>query len=102
MRRRLARNVDYTKKILHQRQFPVASTPAPIISWTPKTSDQAELLKKRLMALEVFPSLIRYPGGPPNGYFRFVLSSQHTCGQLNALLEGLSLICGFYRNLSAE
>jgi 8-amino-7-oxononanoate synthase len=48
-------------------------------------------LKERLLRNKVFPSWIRYPGGPSEGYFRFAISSEHTKSQLanlrNAILD---------------
>jgi hypothetical protein len=34
--------------------------------------------------------LIHYPGGPEHGYFRFMISSEHTRPQLEGLVEVLS------------
>jgi 7-keto-8-aminopelargonate synthetase-like enzyme len=46
-------------------------------------------LKRDLVAAGIYPPFIKYPGGPPNGYFRFVISSEHTRSQLDNLLEVL-------------
>ncbi len=89
LRRRLARNVQLVKSVLRARGFPAADTPAPIIAITPENPREAGAIRKRLMAGKIFPSFIKYPGGPPGGYFRLVISSEHTRAQLNALLEAL-------------
>jgi hypothetical protein len=34
--------------------------------------------------------LVKYPGGPSEGYFRFVISSEHTRRQLDTLVKVLS------------
>ena len=41
--------------------------------------------KIALLRAGIFLPLIRYPGGPPDGYFRFALSSEHTPAQLDRL-----------------
>lgn len=89
LRQRLSKNVEYVKGVLRERKIAVADTPAPIISIVPETAEQAAALKARLLSHRIFPSFIRYPGGPSNGYFRFVLSSEHTRTQLDALLAVL-------------
>jgi len=58
----------------------------PIYSREPKDSEKfANALLKR----GIFPSRIRYPGGPEGGYFRFAISSEHTRAQLDALAGAL-------------
>jgi len=47
-------------------------------------------LRKRLLKHRVYPSFIRYPGGPRNGFFRFAISSEHRPDQLDALIAALS------------
>jgi 7-keto-8-aminopelargonate synthetase-like enzyme len=89
LRRRLEDNVRYVKSILRNRGFPVADTPAPIIGVTPANQRQAGLIRDRLISRKIFPSFIKYPGGPAGGYFRLVISSEHTGIQLDALLEAL-------------
>jgi len=88
-RRRLRRNVDYVKSKLRQKNIPAPATPAPIISLVPGPPAEAAAQRKRLLANKVFPSFIRYPGGPEKGHFRFVLSSEHSQTQLDALLAAL-------------
>jgi hypothetical protein len=46
-------------------------------------------MRRRLPAHGVYPSFIHYPGGPQGGYFRFVVSSEHSQRQLDDLLAGL-------------
>jgi hypothetical protein len=42
-----------------------------------------------LLARDIHPPFIRYPGGPAPGYFRFAISSEHTAAQLDALVAVL-------------
>jgi len=46
-------------------------------------------LHRALLAANIYPSFIQYPGGPAGGCFRFVISSAHTQRQLAALAEVL-------------
>jgi hypothetical protein len=46
-------------------------------------------LSRALLAAGVYPPFIKYPGGPASGYFRFVISSEHSRSQLDAVLSVL-------------
>jgi len=91
LRERLTRNVNYVKTALRSRGLTVAPTPAPIVSLFPRAAAEVAKMRRRLLAHGVFPSFIRYPGGPEGGYFRFVVSSEHSQAQLDDLLGGLSM-----------
>ena len=88
LRCRLTHNVNRVKSALRSRGLAIPDTPAPIIAILPRRAAEAEELRRRLLAADVFPSFIRYPGGPATGYFRFAISSEHSPAQLDALLEG--------------
>jgi 7-keto-8-aminopelargonate synthetase-like enzyme len=89
LRRRLSQNVNYIKTSLRARGLSIAHTPAPVVSMVPRNEAEATGMRRRLLAHQVYPSFIRYPGGPQDGYFRFVVSSEHSEGQLDDLLDGL-------------
>jgi 7-keto-8-aminopelargonate synthetase-like enzyme len=89
LRRRLSENTQFVKTALAQHHPTIVDSPAPIITLVPASGEQAAATCKRLMAHKVFPSFIQYPGGPPNGYFRFVISSEHTKEQLFDLVCAL-------------
>src|SRR5580658_1536413 len=78
LRCRLSRNVNYVKTALRSRGLSLAQTPAPIVSIFPRAKAEIGTMRKRLLSHGVFPSFIRYPGGPEAGYFRFVISSEHS------------------------
>ena len=42
-------------------------------------------LKQKLLRKKIYPSWVRYPGGPSQGYYRFAVSSEHTKEQLDNL-----------------
>ncbi len=92
LRKRLRQNVDYIKSALRKNNFPVAETPSPIIPLIPKNDLEVKSLKGKCIAEKIFPSFIKYHGGPENGYFRFVISSEHSKMQLDSLLRVLNEI----------
>ena len=98
MRRRLEANTKRVKGTLRRAGFPVAETPSPIVSLFPRDAREAAQFRRLLLARRIYPSLIRYPGGPPGGYFRFALSSEHEPKQLDdllsAFLDHLALTAG--------
>jgi 7-keto-8-aminopelargonate synthetase-like enzyme len=89
MRERLARNTEFVKSELREAGLQLPDTPAPIVAYVPKTRGHAEKIKASLLKAGIYPSLIRYPGGPKQGYFRFVVSSEHTALQLTKLVRCL-------------
>ena len=50
----------------------------------------SKALKDKLLGTKIFPSWIRYPGGPPGGCFRFAISSEHAEEQLAALATSIA------------
>ena len=89
LRTRLNENASYVKTALRAAGLPLRDTPGPIVPVHPKTPRDAKRLQRALLAAGVYPSYIKYPGGPPNGYFRFVISSEHTRAQLDALIAAV-------------
>ena len=88
--RRLNQNVQYVKTALRAAGIAVSLTPVPVIPIIPENPTQAGVIKRRLIAHGVFPSFVKYPGGPAGGYFRFVISSEHSKRQLDDLLAALT------------
>ncbi|MBM3877807.1 MAG: aminotransferase class I/II-fold pyridoxal phosphate-dependent enzyme [Verrucomicrobia bacterium] len=86
---RLAGITRFVKARLKPAGLEIPDTPASIIAITPTATRHTRRLSQQLVAAGVFPSLIRYPGGPEGGYFRFALSSEHTLEQLAALVRVL-------------
>jgi 8-amino-7-oxononanoate synthase len=82
--RRLNQNARHVKSALGLAQGTV-----PVISVNPKNPAHAAALRKRLMEHGVFPSFIKYPGGPEAGYLRLVISSEHTRKQLEDLIAAV-------------
>ncbi|HWW02636.1 MAG TPA: pyridoxal phosphate-dependent aminotransferase family protein [Candidatus Acidoferrum sp.] len=90
LRFRLAHNANYLKNALRAAGLLVADTPGPLVALVPERPQQAARLKAALLAAGIFPPFIKYPGGPAQGYFRFVISSEHTRRQLDRLIRVLA------------
>lgn len=82
MRVALWRNVRGLRKALGQCPDSIA----PIVAVV--TANPAKL-KRDLLEEGIHPPLIHYAGGPPGGYFRFAISSEHTKSQINHLAQVL-------------
>ncbi len=89
LRRRLLENVAHVKSSLREAGLPLPDTPGPIILLRPRHVREADSLQRVLLAAGIYPPFIKYPGGPPHGYFRFAISSEHRSRQLDALLKVL-------------
>ena len=89
LRRRLNRNADYVKVALESGGTKMPAMPGPIIPVHTRNESESLALKKHLVAAGIFPPFLKYPGGDSNGYFRFVISSEHTRAQLDNLVNTL-------------
>jgi 8-amino-7-oxononanoate synthase len=88
-RAKLLENASYVKTALRAAGLPIPEAPGPIVRVLPERPSEVARLQRALLAAGVFPSFIKYPGGPASGYFRFVISSEHTRPQLDALIKVL-------------
>jgi len=88
-RTRLWGNVRRVKVALRESGLAQADTPCPVVSVEGITPQASQRLRLALLRHQIYPNLIRYPGGPSAGYFRFALSSEHTPEQLDALVTCL-------------
>ena len=79
LRSRLVANLEEFWKHLGR---PANAPLSPILSFTPKSADT---LSRKLLKAEIFPPLIRYPGGARGGYYRFAISSEHSREQIENL-----------------
>jgi len=89
LRTRLHANSARVKTALQRAGFPLTDAPGPIIPLTDLTATQTARLRRALLAANIYPPFLKYPGGPANGYFRFVIASAHTPAQLNLLTRTL-------------
>ena len=86
---RLELNSSFIKSALRQAGFALPDTPGPIVPLHIHDLKQVDQMKRVLLAADILPPLIRYPGNPTDGYFRFVISSEHTPLQLEKLVSAL-------------
>ena len=98
LRPRLLRNAARVKTALREAGLPLPETPGPIVPLIPRNPGEADRLKRALLTAGVFRPFIKYPGGPPNGYFRFVISSEHTRQQLDTLVK---VLCRYVQGRAA-
>jgi 7-keto-8-aminopelargonate synthetase-like enzyme len=77
----------------------VARTPGPIVSIKLAEESESKRFREALVEKRIYPPFIVYPGGSARrdtgryqGYFRFVISSEHTGKQLDALMEVLRTV----------
>ncbi|MEI6780569.1 MAG: pyridoxal phosphate-dependent aminotransferase family protein [Verrucomicrobiota bacterium] len=90
LRRRLTANAAYVKATLRAAGLPLAETPGPVVCLLPRDANGATRLRRALLAAGIYPPFMKYPGGPPSGYFRFAISSEHSRPQLEALVRILT------------
>jgi 8-amino-7-oxononanoate synthase len=86
LRVRLAANTARVKSALAKNGFAFPEMSSPIVPIECRTQRDIAALQRRLLASGIYPPFIKYPGGPANGYFRFVISSEHTIEQLDGLV----------------
>lgn len=89
LRQRLEANAVFVKSALRQAGFAFPDAPGPIVPLRFDDRKQIERVKRALLAAHILPPLIHYPGSPANGYFRFVIASEHTQRQLENLVGAL-------------
>jgi 7-keto-8-aminopelargonate synthetase-like enzyme len=94
MRQRLRENADYLKDILRSAGLEIPELPGPIVCFLPRGVAQSRKLHRALLAAGIFPPFLRYPGGPASGYYRFVISSEHTRTHLNAAAAAVLAVVG--------
>jgi len=90
LRQRLHSNSSRVKAALRQAGLPLKDGPGPIIALHPRDPRHVAQLQKKLLLAGIHPPYINYLGGPADGYFRFVISSEHSTAQLEALIGALT------------
>lgn len=95
LRSRLISRTLYARSLLHKAGLAVPQHPGPIIALQPSHAAAVSKAKNTLFRGAIYPPFINYPGGPASGYFRFVISSEHTVAQLNNLADTLRRVSRF-------
>jgi 7-keto-8-aminopelargonate synthetase and related enzymes len=88
-RQRLIRNIKTLREKLVNAGFALSESPAPIVPILTDSKRETTNLKRELLSAGIFPPLLQYPGNPSDGYFRFVISSEHSSEQLDCLAQVL-------------
>ena len=88
-RRKLFQNLRYVRTQLSAGGWKIAETPGPIVRLPPLSEKEAAELKLRLLAAGIYPPFLKYGNTSGAGVFRFVISSEHTRAQLEALARVL-------------
>jgi len=89
LRERMSRNAERVRAPLRAHGFDVPNNPGPLFALAARNAATAARVAGALAKGGIYPSLSRYPGTPRGGMFRFVISSEHTTAQLDALCEVL-------------
>ncbi|HMP83551.1 MAG TPA: pyridoxal phosphate-dependent aminotransferase family protein, partial [Verrucomicrobiota bacterium] len=89
IRLRLNENARRVKAALRATRFDPPETPGPVVSIQLSSRARIARLKRALLAADILPPFIHYPGSPAGGHFRFVISSEHTRPQLDDLIRVL-------------
>jgi len=89
-RNRLRQNALQVRARLRAAGWNVADTPGPIVRLPALEATQASELKSRLLAAGIYPPFLKYGNASASGCFRFVISSEHTQGQLDTLVRALT------------
>ncbi len=87
---RLDHNAAGLKAGLCEAGFDLERTPGPIIALVAQHPGSNGRLRRALLEAGIYPPFIKYPGGDANGYFRFVISSEHSPEQLENLRRVLT------------
>jgi 8-amino-7-oxononanoate synthase len=94
MRARLDRQIAFVRTAFTADRPELATRPGPTLTLTPLDSATNARLRRRLLQAGIYPSYIRYAGGPADRFYRFALSTAHTRAQLTALR---TVVCEFVR-----
>ncbi|MEY4386626.1 MAG: hypothetical protein RLY20_1909 [Verrucomicrobiota bacterium] len=93
MRVRLHRNAETVKVALRRAGFEIPPMPGPIVAVHPASVAEVQRLKRQLLSVGIYPPFLRY-AGVERGFFRFVISSEHTAQQLSLLASTLTKVRG--------
>ncbi|MFC2124134.1 aminotransferase class I/II-fold pyridoxal phosphate-dependent enzyme [Bacteroidota bacterium] len=72
--------------------FEMPDTSVPIFSITFQKAEKNQRLKKKLIENGIYPPFIIYPGSPPEGHFRLIITSLTTTEQIDLLIESIKSV----------
>jgi 8-amino-7-oxononanoate synthase len=85
---RLHENAKWVKSALREAGFTLPDLPGPIVALPPASTARAKAMHQALLSAGIYPPFLRY-GGAGQGFFRFVISSEHPPAQLRNLVAVL-------------
>jgi 8-amino-7-oxononanoate synthase len=94
-RRRLVKNLSLLRSRVRTAGWDVPDTPGPIMRLPAMDEGQNQELRSRLLAAGIYPPFLKYGSASAGGYFRFIISSEHTRGQL----ENLAAVLGRFKTV---
>jgi 7-keto-8-aminopelargonate synthetase-like enzyme len=89
-RKRLRQKALHVRVRLRAAGWDIPETPGPIVRLPAMEETQVGELKSRLLAAGIYPPFLKYGNSSALGYFRFVISSEHTRAQLDELANALA------------
>jgi 7-keto-8-aminopelargonate synthetase-like enzyme len=90
LRVQLGANVKLVKEALQAAGKMSEITPGPIVPAIPKSTRESNDMIRALLKAGIYPPFVKYATGPADGYFRFVISSEHSRNQLETLVHALT------------
>lgn len=90
LREQLQQKMSFVRNALRKAGAELPDHPGPIVALHFQNAKLGTKLRQSLLKAGILPPFIQYPGGPAQGYFRFVISSEHTPGQLQKLVRVLA------------
>jgi 8-amino-7-oxononanoate synthase len=91
LRGRLMANLKLVKEALCAAGKLAEVTPGTIVPFVPRSASDVTLMQQGLLKAGIYPPFVKYATGPANGYFRFVISSEHSRKQLERLVTTVSV-----------
>jgi 7-keto-8-aminopelargonate synthetase-like enzyme len=88
-RKRVQANTRWLRSVLQKSGWKISDTPGPIVRLPDLSPVEESQLKQILLAAGIYPPFLKY-GAAARGYFRFVISSEHTPAQLKKLAGTLT------------
>ena len=86
---KLRANIALLRSGLERLGLARAGEPLPVFSFALETAERMLALERALRDEGILAPYIRYPGGPPEGNFRIVVTAGHSLAQVEKLLEAL-------------
>lgn len=90
LRKKLSSNTGMVRASANLPCPPGVADPGPTLAIAPKHQTQQKRLTSALLDAGIYPTLIRYAGGPSAQFFRFAISSSHSPLELRLLTGALA------------